>query len=62
MAVRLPIFAEVEKRFVDDAMVEKRLVVVAFVVVDLVVMVSVRPLSVVRLLRVVVAIKFESKR
>jgi len=34
-AVRVPMLPEVEKRLVDEAVVEKRLVVVALVVVDL---------------------------
>jgi len=60
--VRVPILPFVAKRFVLDAVVAKKLVLVAFVVVALVAIRSVRPLSVVRLLRVVVAARAVSKR
>ena len=59
--VRFP-EAEVKKRLVVEAVVAKKLVVVALVVVLLVTMMSVRPLRVERLLRVVVAARAVSNR
>jgi hypothetical protein len=57
--VRLAVFP---KRLVKIPLVEKRSVEVAAVVVERVTMISVRPLRVVRLLRVVVAARFVSNR
>jgi hypothetical protein len=50
------------KKLVVEAVVANRFVVVAEVVVDLVTMTSVRPLSVVKLFRVLVAARLVSKR
>jgi hypothetical protein len=52
----------VPERFVDEAVVEKILVVVAFVKVALMEAISVNPRSVVRFGKVVVAFKRASKR
>ena len=60
--VTLPPLKAVAKRFVDEAVVEKKFVEVALVVVLLVVIVSVRPLRIAKLLSVVVAAKLVSKR
>jgi hypothetical protein len=60
--VRLPKFAAAANKLVLEAVVEKKLVEVAEVVVARVAIRSVRPRSVVRLLRVVVAESRVSKR